>query len=205
MARLVNAVMKVVLMTNADHKSLTTNVVIKMMMRKRMKRDQKKKKRESPKKDLDTKRERSRSLRKKKSNMMKKARNLLKLKIDVLKTGNPPKKILGEMVLSLPRGVHKSHLRMKAKNLPREMTAKGLPRGMRNFLRKMNSINPLLKRKPNVKKPMSREKITTMKKRRMREREDLILVKMARLLVKIRKNSFDSISDFLFIKRSITL
>ena len=193
-------------MTNADHKSLTTNVVIKMMMRKRMKRDQKKKKRERPKKDLDTKRERTRSLRKKKSNMMKKARNLLKLKIDVLKTGNPPKKILGEMVLSLPRGVHKSHLRMKAKNLPREMTAKDLPRGMRNFLRKMrkiNSINPLLKRLPNVKKPMSREKITTMKKRRMRGREDLILVKMARLLVKIRKNSFDSISDFVFIKRSI--
>ena len=192
MARLVNAVMKVVLMTNADHKSLTTNVVIKMMMRKRMKRDQKKKKRERPKKDLDTKRERT--------------RNLLKLKIDVLKTGNPPKKILGEMVLSLPRGVHKSHLRMKTKNLPRGMTAKGLPRGMRNFLRKMrkiNSINPLQKRLPNVKKPMSREKITTMKKRRMRGREDLILVKMARLLVKIRKNSFDSISDFVFIKRSI--
>jgi hypothetical protein len=171
------------------------------------------KKAKSTKKDLDTKR--MRSLKRMMVNLLKEERNVLKREKDVLKTLNPLKKI--------PR---KTALRMASKNLPRRKKnplrmshptinpRDPLPRRLPNR-RKMSrligtSTDPREKRKDPRKKRVKRSLSVTKSRQKITRnlpsvKINLLLAKKAKLLVKMKGNSFDRLyNDILaFIKKDM--
>jgi hypothetical protein len=177
------------------------------------KRVKSQRKAKSAKKDLDTRR--TRSLRRK-PKLLKKEGNVLKIQRDVLKTLSPLKKIPRRTVLSLPRKMIKSHLRMASKNLPRRKKnplrmshltinpRDPLPRRLPNR-RKMSkligtSTDPREKRRDPRKKRVKRSlSVTKTRQKIMRNlpsvKINLLLAKKAKLLVKMRGNSSDNLNN----------
>jgi hypothetical protein len=190
------------------------------------KRVKSQRKAKSAKKDLDTRR--TRSLKRRKPNLLKKEGNVLKIQRDVLKTLSPLKKIPRRTVLSLPRKMIKSHLRMASKNLPRRKKnplrmshptinpRDPLPRRLPNR-RKMSkligtSTDPREKRRDPRKKRVKRSlSVTKTRQKIMRNlpsvKINLLLAKKAKLLVKMRGNSSDHLNNDILasIKKDMNL
>jgi hypothetical protein len=174
------------------------------------KRVKSQRKAKSAKKDLDTRR--MRSLKRMMVNLLKKEGNVLKRGRDVLKTQSPLKKIPRKKVLSLPRKMIKSHLRMASKNLPRRKEnplrmshptinlRDPLPRRLLNR-RKMSrligtSTDPREKRRDPRKKRLKRSLSVTKSRQKITRnlpsvKINLLLAKKAKFLVKMRGNSSD--------------